>query len=397
MAGLLQGLRVLDVSTVIAAPFAAGLMADFGADVIKVEQPDGGDPFRKLGPYCGNEGLRWAAMGRNKRCVTLDLRKEEGKKLFLQLVSQCDVLIENFRTGTLDKWGLDAETIRQAKSDIIITRVTGYGQTGPYSHVAGFGTPATAFSGMTFITGYKDRPPVSPSFSLVDYITGLYAVMSTMMALYHRDALHGKGQEIDVSLYEGIFRMMEILVADYHKNGRIRQRTPKLSGTSSPGGTYQTKDGKWVVLVCSTDRTYEYLTRAMQRPELLHNPLFATMKARVENDPAMDAIVSEWISSLNYSDLKAIVDREGVPVSLVYDAADIFRDPHYAARENIVEMPHPTLGSIKMPGIVPVFSETPGEIKWIGPNLGEHNQQVYTELLGLDDVQLQELKRKAII
>lgn len=397
MGALLEGVRVLDVSTVIAAPFAAGLMADFGADVIKVEQPDGGDPFRRLGPYCGNEVLRWACMGRNKRCITLDLRKAEGKKLFLQLVAQCDVLIENFRTGTLDKWGLDAETLKQANPKLIITRVTGYGQTGPYASVAGFGTPATAFSGMTFITGYKDRPPVSPSFSLVDYVTGLYAAMSTMMALYHRDALSGKGQEIDVSLYEGIFRMMEILVADYHKNGRIRQRTPKLSGTSSPGGTYQTKDGKWVVLVCSTDRTFEYLTRAMERPDLLTNPLFATMKARVENDPAIDAMVAEWIHSLDYIELKEIVDREGVPVSLVYDAADIFNDPHYAARGNIVEMPHPTLGTIKMPGITPVFSETPGEIKWVGPGLGEHNREIYAELLGLDDTQLQELNNKGVI
>lgn len=397
MAGLLEGVRVLDVSTVIAAPFAAGLMADFGADVIKVEQPDGGDPFRKLGPYCGSEVLRWACMGRNKRCVTLDLRKDEGKKLFLQLVSQCDVLIENFRTGTLDKWGLDAETLRQANPNIIITRVTGYGQTGPYAHVAGFGTPATAFSGMTFITGYKDRPPVSPSFSLVDYITGLYAVMSTMMALYHRDALHGKGQEIDVSLYEGVFRMMEILVAEYHKNGRIRQRTPKLSGTSSPGGTYETKDEKWIVLVCSTDRTYEYLTRAMKRPDLLTNPLFATMKSRVENDAAIDAIVREWIGSLTYADLKEIADGEGVPVSLVYSAEDIFTDPHYAARENIIEMPHPTLGTIKMPGITPVFSETPGQVKWVGPRLGEHNQEVYSELLGLNNEQLQQLQSEKII
>jgi formyl-CoA transferase len=221
--------------------------------------------------------------------------------------------------------------------------------------------------------------------------------MSTMMALYHRDALNGKGQEIDVSLYEGIFRMMEILVAEYDKNGRIRQRTPKLSGTSSPGGTYQTQDGKWVVLVCSTDRTYEYLTRAMQRPDLLTNPLFATMKLRVENDPAIDAIVREWIGSLDYTALKEIVDREGVPVSLVYDAEDIFNDPHYAARNNIVEMPHPTLGTIKMPGITPVFSETPGEIKWVGPKLGEHNQEVYSELLGLTDVQLKALQESKII
>jgi len=393
---LLTGIRVLDVSTVIAAPFAAGMMADFGADVIKIEQPDGGDPFRKLGPYHNGEVLRWPAMGRNKRCITLDLRKEEGKQIFLKLLAKCDVLIENFRTGTLDKWGLDVDTLRAANPDVIITRVTGYGQTGPLAAVAGFG-PATAFSGMTYITGYEDRPPVSPSFSLVDYITGLYALSSTMMALYNRDALKGKAQEIDISLYEGIFRMMEILVADYHKNGRVRERTPKLSGTSSPGGTYETRDGQWVVLVCSTDRTYEYLTKAMKRPDLLEHPLFSTMKSRVENDPAIDHIVRAWIGGLDYDNLKEIVDREGVPVSLVYSAVDIFNDPHYAARENIVEMPHPTLGTIKMPGIVPKFSETPGEIKWVGPGLGQHNQEVYAELAGLDAEQLSQLKARGVI
>ena len=394
---LLQGLRVLDVSTVIAAPFAAGLMADFGADVIKIEQPVGGDSFRQLGPYHNGEVMRWATMGRNKRCVTLDLRQAEGKQLFLQLLAQCDVLIENFRTGTLDKWGLDLATLRKANPDIIVTRVTGYGQTGPYAQKAGFGTPLTAFSGMTYITGYKDRPPVSPSFSLVDYVTGLYTAMSTMMALYHRDALKGKAQEVDVSLYEGIFRMMEILVADYDKNGHIRERAPKLSGTSSPGGTYETKDGKWVVLVCSTDRTFEYLTKAMGRPDLLEHPLFSTMKGRVENDPAMDDIVRKWIGSFDYDELKANVDKHGVPVNLIYSAADIFNDPQYAARENIVEMPHPTMGTIKMPGIVPKFSETPGEIKWVGPKLGEHNQEVYGELLGLTSEQLAVLKNDGVI
>jgi formyl-CoA transferase len=392
----LKGVRVLDISTVIAAPFAAGLMADFGADVIKVEQPKGGDPFRTLGPYHEGEAIRWASMGRNKRCITLDLRKEEGKDLFLRLIAKCDVLMENFRTGTLDKWGLDVETIRKSNPNIIITRVTGYGQTGPNAHVAGFGTPATAFSGMTYITGYPDRPPVSPSFSLVDYVTGLYAVMSTMMALYNRDALKGKGQEIDVSLYEGIFRMMELMVSDYHKNGKIKEGSPKLAGSSSPGGTYQTEDEKWVVMVCSTDRTFEYLTRAMERPDLLENPLYSTMRARLENDESLDAIIRDWFHSLNYKELKEIADRNGVPVSLVYSIGDIFNDPHYAARENIVETPHPTLGTIKMPGIVPKFSETPGEIKWIGPKLGEHNQEIYFEL-GLNHFELEELKNKGVI
>ena len=394
---LLSGVRVLDLSTVIAAPFAAGLMADFGADVIKVEQPDGGDPFRQLGPYHKGEPMRWAAMGRNKRCITLDLRKEKGKELCLALIEKCDVVIENFRTGTLQKWGLDYETMKKANPKIIITRVTGYGQTGPNAHTAGFGTPATAFSGMTYITGFKDRPPVSPSFSIADYISGLYAAMSTMMALYHRDCLSGAPQEIDVSLYESIFRMLEIPVADYHKNGIIKERTPKLSGTSSPGGTYQTKDGKWVVLVCSTDRTYEYLTRAMNRPDLLTNPMFCSMKDRVANDAAMNVVVSDWIASLNYAELKEIVDEAGVPVNLVYSIADIFEDPHYASRENIVEVPYSPLGTIKMPGIVPKFSETPGEIKWAGPLLGAHNTEVYQGLLGLDSNQLEKLKHEGVI
>ena len=395
--GLLTGVRVLDVSTVIAAPFAAGLMADFGADVIKVEMPDGGDPFRRLGPYHENEAMRFATMGRNKRCVTLDLRTEKGKELFLALVAKSDVVIENFRTGTMDKWGLDYETMKKANPKIIVSRVTGYGQTGPNAKSPGFGTPATAFSGMTYVTGYKDRPPVSPSFSLTDYISGLYTAMSTMMALYHRDALNGKPQEIDISLYEGIFRMMEIHVADYHKNGIIRQRTPKLSGTSSPGGTYETKDSKWVVLVCSTDRTYEYLTRAMGRPELLTHPLYSTMKNRVANDASMDEIVREWIASMNYAEMKDLVDREGVPVNLVFSIEDIFNDPHYQARENIVEMPHSTLGTIKMPGIVPRFSETPGEIKWVGPELGAHNDEIYQGMLGLSDEEYQLLKSERVI
>jgi Predicted acyl-CoA transferases/carnitine dehydratase len=394
---LLEGVRVLDTSTVIAAPFAAALMADFGAEVIKVEMPGKGDPFRALGPYHQKKPMRWATMGRNKKSVTLDLRNEKGKDIFLQLVEKCDVLIENFRTGTLDKWGLDEATLHKANPKLVITRVTGYGQTGPNASVAGFGTPATAFSGMTYLTGYKDRPPVSPPFSLVDFVSGLYAAMGTVMALYHRDVLGGSAQEVDVSLYESIFRMLEIPVADYHKNNIIRERTPGLSGTSSPGGTYETKDGKWVVLVCSTDRTWEYLTNAMERPDLLAVPEYATMRDRVANNAQLDKVVVEWIKSLDYAELKERSDKAGVPVNLIYSIADIFADPHYAARENIVEMPDETLGTIKMPGIVPRFSKTPGEIKWTGPSLGKHNDEIYKGLLGLDSSALDALKKENII
>ncbi|WP_024955832.1 CaiB/BaiF CoA transferase family protein [Sulfurospirillum arcachonense] len=391
----LTGIRVLDVSTVIASPFAAGLFADFGAEVIKIEMPKKGDPFRGLGPYHKGEGVRWASMGRNKKSVTLDLHFEEGKNIFLELVAKSDIIFENFRVGTLDKWGLDIETLKKFNPDIIVVRVTGYGQSGPYKNKAGFGTPANAFSGMTYITGHEDRPPVSPSFSLADYIAGLYAAMSAMMALYHRDALGGKGQEVDVSLYEGIFRMQEILVADYTLNSVIRERKPSLSGTSSPGGTFQTKDGKWIVLVCSTDRTFEYLTNAMNRRDLLEK--FTLNKTRLENDVYINGLVNDWVMSLSYEELKTISDKEGVPVNLIYSIEDIMNDPHYKARQNIISMPHKSFGEIQMPGITPVFSETPGEVKWSGPELGEHTDEVLSSLLHKTQEQIASLKEAGII
>ena len=391
----LDGVRILDVSTVIASPFAAGLLADFGAEVIKVEMPKVGDPFRGLGPYHNGEGVRWAAMGRNKKCITLDLHLEEGKKIFLELVAKSDLIFENFRVGTLDKWGLDIETLKKANPDIIVVRTTGYGQTGPYKDKAGFGTPATAFSGMTYITGHEDRPPVSPSFSLADYIAGLYAAMSAMMALYHRDALHGKGQEVDISLYEGIFRMQEILVADYTLNHVIRERKPNLSGTSSPGGTFQTKDGKWIVLVCSTDKTFEYLTHAMNRRDLLES--YSHNKARLENDDYINGIVRDWVKSITYAQMKEIADKDGVPVNLIYSIEDIMQDPHYQARNNIITFPHKNFGEIQMPGITPVFSETPGEVKWIGPELSEHTEEVLHGLLGKSNEEIALLRTNNVI
>ncbi|MDR1241808.1 MAG: CoA transferase [Deltaproteobacteria bacterium] len=394
---LLKGIRVLETATVIAAPFCATMLADFGADVIKIEMPGGGDPFRRLGPYHKGRAMRWAALGRNKRCVTLDLRKEVGKEMFLRLAAQSDVLIENFRTGTMDKWGLDRETLLAANPKLVITRLTGYGQTGPNAGKAGFGTPATAYSGMTYLTGFKDRPPVSPSFSLTDYVSGLFALSGVMMALYNRDAKQGKPDEIDVSLYEGIFRMLEVPVMDLDKNGVLRERTPRLSGTSSPGGTYETQDGKWVVLVCSTDKTWEYLANAMGRADLLTDPLYENMAARLRNDASLDALVRAWVGSMGYDELQAIVDAAGVPTNLVNSMADIFADPHYAARENILDVPHPEFGSIKMPGIVPRFVHNPGAVKWSGPELGQHNAEVYGELLGLDAARLVELKEQGVI
>jgi formyl-CoA transferase len=397
MSGALNGIRVLDTSTVIAGPFGAALLGDFGADVIKVEMPGKGDSGRNMGPLYEGKSLRWATFARNKKSITLDLRKEEGKNIFLKLVEKSDIIIENFRTGTFDKWGLDYETLKKANPKIIVIRVTGYGQTGPNAHLAGFGTPATAFSGLTYMTGYPDRPPVNPPISLCDYLAGLYSAYAAMVCIYHRDMNDGTGQEVDLSLYESIFRMLEGAVALYDKTGKNTERRPSISGSASPSGTFKSKDGKWVVLVCSTDRTFEYFAKGIGRSDLLEDSRFNTNGARVKNNKLVEEIVIDWMSKHDYKEIKSILDEAGAPVSLVYGMEDIFEDPHYAAREDIIQVEHPDFGTLKMPGIVPKLSATPGEIKWIGPKMGAHNQEIYEEMLGLDVAELNALKEKGII
>jgi len=396
--GPLNGVKVLDLSTMISAPFGTTLMADFGAEVIKVEMPKGGDPFRKLGPWKNGEGLRYAAMNRNKKSITLDLHTDEGRSMLLKMVEKVDVVMENFRPGTLAKWQVGADKMKEHNPDIIITHVSGYGQTGPDSPLPGFGTPATAFGGMTYILGYKDRPPVSPSFSLTDYVAGLYAALSTVMALYHRDAAHGKGQEIDVTLYESIFRFMETAVADYDQNRVVTERSAKLgSTTSSPAGTYRTRDGKWVVMVCSTDRTWEYLTTAMDMEWMRTDSRFCNVQQRLKNDEALDKIIGDWFLGLDYAESKRRCDEAGVPCNLIYSIADIWEDPQYKFRNDIVSVPHPRLGTLAMPGVTPLFSETPGEIKCVAPDLGQDNAEVYKEFLGLEETELARLKAQGVI
>lgn len=396
--GPLKGVRILDLSTMIAAPYGAVLLGDFGAEVIKVEMPNRGDSLRNMGPFKGEEPLRWPALARNKKSLTLDLHGEEGQFILKELVKKSDIVIENFRPGTLEKWGIGYEVLKEANPDIILIRVSGFGQTGPYAHKAGFGTPATAFSGFTFLHGYPDRPPISPSFSLVDYITGIYVAFSAVTALYYRDVTpDGKGQSVDLGLYESVFRMMEFLVTDYDQNGIIKERSPGLSGHSSPAGTFQTKDGHWVVLVTSSDRTFERLAVAMNKEEMLSDERFCTNKVRLENFNLTNSIVADWVKTLNRDELQQLLDQHGVPVSAIYSIEDIFNDEHYKERENIVQIEHPRLGSIKMPGIVPKFSETPGSIRNVGPDLGEHTDSILKEIVGLKDEEITKLRENNVI
>lgn len=396
--GPLAGIRVLDLSTVIAAPFGATLLGDFGAEVIKIELPGTGDPLRNLGPYHKGEGLRWPGLARNKKSLTLDLHKEEGKEILRKLVAKSDIVIENFRTGTLEKWGIGYENLKQYNQNLIMVRVTGYGQTGPYAHKAGFGTPATAFSGFTYLHGYPDRPPISPSFSLTDYVTGIYVAFAAVTALYYRDHKPGgKGQYIDIGLYESMFRMMEFLVTDYDQTGRIKERTPGLSGHSAPAGNFLTKDNQWVIIVTSSDRTFERLAKAMNREDMLTDERYYTNSERLKRFDEVNGIVQDWVRTKTRDELQKILDEHGVPISPIYSIKDIFEDPHYKARENIVEVDHPKLGKVKIPGIVPKFSETPGSIRLRAPELGEHTEEILAELLNYDRETIRTLKEKEII
>ncbi|MFD1204525.1 CaiB/BaiF CoA transferase family protein [Sporosarcina contaminans] len=395
--GPLTNLKVLDISTMIAAPFGATLLGDLGAEVVKIELPGKGDTLRTVGPWKGKEALRWPGMSRNKKSLTLDIRKERGREIFLKLIEQHDVLIENFRPGTLEKWGLGYEELKKVNPKLIMTRISGYGQTGPYKDKAGFGTPSTAFSGHTAIQGYTDRPPVSPSYSLLDYITGIYAAFATVSAIYNRDMNNEEeGQIVEMGLYESMFRMFEFLIAEYDQTGKVRERSPGLSGHSSPAGTYETSDGKFVVLVCSTDSTFDRLAKAMDREDMLDDDRYYTNSQRMKHNDAVQQIVSEWIKSKTQKELTERLDAFGVPVSPILTIEDIFENPQYKARENIVEVEHPRLGTIKVPGIVPKFSKTPGAIRHRAPDLGEHNEEILSQL-GYNNEDMREFQKEGII
>jgi formyl-CoA transferase len=394
--GPLAGLRVLDAATVYAGPFAAALLGDMGADVVKVEMPGVGDPLRGMEPFDGVDSLTWAVAARNKRGVTLDLKSAEGQDIFCRLLATRDILIENFRPGTLGRWGLGAERLREANPDLIIVRVSGFGQTGPYRERAGFGTPATAYSGYTYVSGYPDRPPVLPPISLTDYVTGMFAALGALGAVYHRDVQEGSAQEVDIALYESMFRMLEGVVTEYDRLARVRERTGNQLSASVPAGMFQAGDGTWLVLTTSTDRTFVRLAEAMGQPELATDPRFATNRDRVERRDEVNRIVDEWFAQRSTKEIEDHLNSNGVPVSAVYSIADIFADPHYSARDMLVEVDHPKLGNLTVPGVVPKFSETPGAVRRAGPTLGEHNQEVYAEL-GLSADELAALEERGVI
>lgn len=397
--GPLAGVKVIDLGTVFAGPFAASLLGDFGADVIKVELPKVGDAVRGISPVVQGVPGPWTTLSRNKRCISLDIRTDKGKELLKRLIATADVVVENFRPGTLENWGLGYEALKEVNPRLIMVRISGYGQTGPFREKAGFGTPATAFSGLTYMQGYPDRPPVSPPFPMADYVTGIFAAMAAAMALYHLKAHDGAaGQQVDLALYESIFRILETPIVQYDLTGVARERAGHALLESAPAGAFQSGDGKWMILVTSTERTFARLAEAMGRTDLLKDPRFDTNPHRVEHRSEILGIVQEWCSQRSYDDIARLLDGNGVPVSPVPTMADIFQDPQYLARQSIIQVEHPILGKVRMPGIVPKFSETPGAVRFAGPpEIGADNVEVYQGDLGLSDDEMETLKAEGVI
>ncbi len=395
--GPLNGLRVLDLSTVYAGPFAATLLGDFGAEVLKVELPIIGDSLRDLPPFKNEIPLWWKVTNRNKRGITIDLRHEDGRALLARLLPNYDVVVENFRPGKLDSWGITKDWMHNINPSLTILRITGFGQTGPYSHRPGFARVFEAMTGFTNICGEADGPPLHLGFPIADAVAGLFGAIGALAALYQRNTNHEiKGEEIDCSLMESMFRIMEFLPIEYDQLGVVRQRSGSFSQYASPGNIYKTKDDKWASIAASTQSIFVRLCRAFEREDLIADKRFLSNAVRVEHRDALDAIIRAEVSKHTIGELSTILDENEVGFSPIYDVADIFNDPHFAARKALVSVPDSELGNVRMQAVTPVFSNSPGEVRYAGPSIGQHNNEVLTEL-GLSQDQIAKLTEDGVV
>lgn len=395
--GPLLGMRVLDAGNMIAGPLAATQLADFGADVIKIELPGIGDSMRHWAPMKDGRSLWWKVIGRNKRLITLALSKPRGQELFKALVRDTDILIENFKPGTFERWGLGFDELSKVNPRLVMIRVSGFGQTGPYAKRGGYGTIAEAFSGIPSFTGFPDRPPTLPGFPLADSVAATFSAMAAMFALYNRDHGDGSGQVVDVSLYEPIFRLVESQVIGFDQLGIVKQRQGNRLAEDSPRNTYQTRDGRWVGISASSQRTYERLAQAMRLPELITDPRFVDNASRCANDEALDDIISAWFRQRDFEEVMSLFGRADVVAGPVLDIQDIVNDPQYIARGNIISVPDEDFGSVRMQGVVPRFVGTPGEVRHSGKGLGADNESVYKGLLKLTDDEFSRLVEEEVI
>jgi succinyl-CoA---D-citramalate CoA-transferase len=396
----LDGITVIDLTRVLAGPFCTMLLGDMGAEVIKVEAPGKPDPLREWGQarYEGRT-LMWPVQARNKKCVTLDLRAARGQELLLELVRVADVLTENFRPGTLERWGLGYERLAEVNPGLVLARISGYGQTGPYAGRAGFASVAEAMGGLRHINGFPGEAPPRTGVSLGDSLAAMFAVQGILAALYHRDVLGGgRGQVVDVSLMESSFAMLESTVPEYDRLGIVRQPTGTNLVGIAPSNIFKSRDDLWMVIAANNDNLFRRLCDAMGRSELADDPRFSTHTARGANQQEIEGIVADWAAEHDAAEIDRILNDAGVVCGPIYTVAEIFRDPQYAAREMLVEHVDPEFGPYVGPGIVPKFSETPGAVRWSGTwEHGSHNEEVFCGLLGLSDAELGRLREDGVV
>ena len=394
--GPLADLTVIELGTLIAGPFCGQILADFGADVIKLEDPGTGDPMRQWGRSLP-KGLSpwWPVIGRGKRSVTLDLRKPEGQQIARDLIGKADVLVENFRPGTMEKWGLGYESLSAANPGLIMARVSGFGQTGPYASRAGYGLIGEAMGGLRAITGEPDRPPARAGVSIGDSLAAAHAAMGVLMALHVRERT-GRGQVIDAAIYESVLAMMENLVTEYDITGYIRERSGSILPGIAPSNVYPTADGM-ILIGGNGDTVFARLCEAMGEPALKDDPRYKDHASRGVNQTELDERISGWSRAWPLAELLELLERHGVPCGRVYRAPEMLEDPQYQARESIVTAEHPVFGKIRMQNVFPKLSETPGAVRWPGPTLGEHTNAVLGEKLGLTGEKIATLKSAGVI
>jgi formyl-CoA transferase len=396
----LEGLRVLELGSLIAGPFATRIMAEFGAEVIKVERPGTGDPLRSwryVDPRT-KTSLWWALQSRNKKLVTLNLSHPDGLALVRRLAGESDILLENFRPGTLEKLGLGWGVLHELNPRLILIRVSGYGQTGPYRDKPGFANIGEAMGGIRYITGEPDRPPVRAGISLGDSLASLYAVVGALMAVHARDVQgRGEGQIVDVALYEAVFSLMESMIPEYDVAGIVRERTGASLPGIAPSNSYCSSDGFYVAIGANSDAIFKRLMKIIGRPELGEDPHYRTNADRAERAEELDTLINEWTQQHPLEEILQTLDEARVPVGAIYSVTEIMHDEQYRAREMILETELGGIGPVKMPGLVPKLSATPGRIEWYGGSLGAHNEEVYRGVLGLSREELERLSREGVI
>lgn len=392
--GPLTDIRLIELGQLIAGPFCGQLMADMGADVIKVEPPNQGDPMREWGR--GDYPLWWQVCARNKRVVTANLRESEGQELVRKLIAKADMLLENFRPGTLERWGLGYDELSKINPGLIMIRVSGYGQTGPYAKRAGYAAIGEAMGGMRYLCGEPDRPPSRTGLSIGDTLAATYACNAALAALHYRDRT-GEGQVIDASIYESVLNVMEATIPEYTVSQHIRERSGATLPGVAPSNIYDCKDGIFLI-AANQDTVFKRLAAAMGQPELVEDPRFHSHTARGANSEELDGLINAWTRTLTVDDVDACMQAAGVPAGRIYRAPDMLDDPHYKAREAIVDTPTDAWPNLKMQNIFPKMSKTQGEIRWTGPEaLGQHNDEVYGDLVGLSAEEIKALKERSII